>query len=345
MSAGSGTGDWTYPGAYEAAPGVHRIPLPLPNDGLRAVNVYAIEDGDRLVLVDSGWNVPEAGKVLADGLAGIGAGVPDIERVLVTHVHRDHYTHAIELRRQTGVAVHLGRGEQPALERIRAPHRRDFEPQLHQLRRCGADEIIEELASAFGSVEHDRSIWELPDGWIEPGPIPLASGRRLDAIETPGHTVGHVVFRDDAGGLLFAGDHVLPTITPSIGFEPVPSPNPLGDFLASLAKVRSLPDSALLPAHGPVTDSVHARIDELVEHHGRRLDETEQAVAAGAVTGFGVAQRLQWTRRRRRFADMDLFNRMLATTETLAHLELLAAQGRVACGVVDGVCHYTLGAG
>ena len=41
--------DWLEPGAHRVAPGVHRIPLPLPNDGLRAVNVYAIEDGDRLV--------------------------------------------------------------------------------------------------------------------------------------------------------------------------------------------------------------------------------------------------------------------------------------------------------
>ncbi len=50
-------------------------------------------------------------------------------------------------------------------------------------------------------------------------------------IETPGHTRGHVVFSDPASRLLFTGDHVLPTITPSIGFEPVATDNPLGDFL------------------------------------------------------------------------------------------------------------------
>jgi glyoxylase-like metal-dependent hydrolase (beta-lactamase superfamily II) len=47
--------DWTEPGLFTVAPGVHRIPLPLPNDGLRAVNVYAIESGDDLVLIDAGW--------------------------------------------------------------------------------------------------------------------------------------------------------------------------------------------------------------------------------------------------------------------------------------------------
>jgi len=47
---GSEPDDWTAAGVFEVAPGVYRIPLPLPNDGLRAVNVYAVVDGDGLVL-------------------------------------------------------------------------------------------------------------------------------------------------------------------------------------------------------------------------------------------------------------------------------------------------------
>ena len=129
--------------------------------------------------------------------------------------------------------------------------------------------------------------------------------------------------------MLFAGDHVLPTITPSIGFEPTSPPDPLGDFLGSLATLRALPDATLLPAHGPVVPSVHRRIDELVEHHGRRLDLTEAAVHRGAATAYEVAGLLRWTRRERRFADLDPFNQMLAVGETDAHLRLLAAQGRV----------------
>ena len=48
--------------------------------------------------------------------------------------------------------------------------------------------------------------------------------RTIDAVHTPGHTPGHYVFADRADGLLFAGDHVLPTITPSIGFTVPPTP-------------------------------------------------------------------------------------------------------------------------
>ena len=52
----SGAGDWTRPGVYRCAPDVYRIPLPLPMDGLRAVNVYAIRHGDEITVIDAGWS-------------------------------------------------------------------------------------------------------------------------------------------------------------------------------------------------------------------------------------------------------------------------------------------------
>jgi glyoxylase-like metal-dependent hydrolase (beta-lactamase superfamily II) len=137
---------------------------------------------------------------------------------------------------------------------------------------------------------------------------------------------------DTAGrgaAMLFAGDHVLPHITPSIGFEPAAQPGALVRYLSSLAAVRAEPDRVLLPAHGPVAPSVHARVDELLVHHDRRLDEIAAAVDAGMSTAAEIAGALRWTRRELRLDDLETFNRMLAVLETDAHLEMLAAQGRV----------------
>jgi glyoxylase-like metal-dependent hydrolase (beta-lactamase superfamily II) len=158
-------------------------------------------------------------------------------------------------------------------------------------------------------------------------------------VATPGHTRGHVVFIDRDAQLMFAGDHVLPHITPSIGFEAVAAALPLGDYLDSLRLVRSLPDQRLLPAHGPVGPSVHARVDELLHHHAERLDHACGAVRDG-LTAYAVAGRLTWTRRERPFADLDLFNQMLAVAETAAHLDLLVAQGRLKATDADGVRRY-----
>ena len=334
--------DWTAPGVYEVAPDVFRVPLPLPTDGLRAVNIYVIVDAGRLVCIDSGWAVPDARAVLDAALASLGSSVADIDRFLVTHAHRDHYTMAVSLRRSEGIAVSLGAGERPSLEAIADPGRSPFEDWLGALRRYGATHLADLAATEMVSG-HDaqRSEWEPPDSWLDEGDIVFGSGRRLGVVETPGHTRGHVVFRDPANRLLFAGDHVLPTITPSIGFEPVASDDPLGDFLASLARVRRLPDAVLLPAHGPVAPSVHARIDQLVDHHGRRLDQTLAALVAGATSVFEVAGRLRWTRRERTLAELDLFNQMLAVTETAAHLRVLVAQQRVDQVLDDGIYRYS----
>ncbi|WP_067438520.1 MBL fold metallo-hydrolase [Nocardioides jensenii] len=333
--------DWTEPGAFEVAPGVHRIPLPLPMDGLRAVNVYAIDTGDGLTLIDGGWAIEESRTLLESSLASIDRKVSDITRFLVTHVHRDHYTQAVTVRREFGSHVSLGIGDKATLDLIHATDV-DEDPHVEMLRLAGASDIAEEWGRFTADSTPDLSVWGYPDTWLE-GDHELAVGARtLDAVSTPGHTQGHFVFADRAQGLLFAGDHVLPTITPSIGFEPVLADQPLGDFLASLAKVRALPDLALLPAHGAVTASSHARVDELVAFHDVRLDLCREVISANPGTSYDVAAQVPWTRHERKLADLDVFNAALATLETRAHLELLVARGEMTRTLVDGLHVYAL---
>ena len=330
---------WTEPGAHRVADGVHRIPLPLPMDGLRAVNVYAIETEAGLTLVDGGWAVEESRRQLEESLSSIGHRLSDITRFLVTHVHRDHYTQALAVRREFGSHVSLGLGEKPTLDVVRN-ERLTRDPTVPQILRAGAEEVARDWADTLSDVQLDLALWEDPDSWLE-GDHRLAVGTRtLDAVSTPGHTQGHFVFADLDAGLLFAGDHVLPTITPSIGFEPAYADQPLGDFLGSLAKVRALPDLRLLPAHGAVTGSTHTRVDELVAHHDERLRLCLASVRAGRQTAYDVAGDLPWTRREKRLADLDVFNAALASMETMAHLDLLAARGEVTRRDDDGVSVY-----
>ena len=330
---------WTEPGAHRVADGVHRIPLPLPMDGLRAVNVYAIETEAGLTLVDGGWAVEESRRQLEESLSSIGHRLSDITRFLVTHVHRDHYTQALAVRREFGSHVSLGLGEKPTLDVVRN-ERLTRDPTVPQILRSGAEEVARDWADTLSDVQLDLALWEDPDSWLE-GDHRLAVGTRtLDAVSTPGHTQGHFVFADLDAGLLFAGDHVLPTITPSIGFEPAYADQPLGDFLGSLAKVRALPDLRLLPAHGAVTGSTHTRVDELVAHHDERLRLCLASVRAGRQTAYDVAGDLPWTRREKRLADLDVFNAALASMETMAHLDLLAARGEVTRRDDDGVSVY-----
>jgi glyoxylase-like metal-dependent hydrolase (beta-lactamase superfamily II) len=334
--------DWTEPGIYSVAPGVYRIPLPLPNDALRAVNVYAVTDGAKLVLIDSGWALEAAREQLATALTGIGAGLADVDEFLVTHVHRDHYTQAVVLRREFGGKIALGALEEPSLKIAADPDGQQMFAQIDILRRCGADKVVTELAKMFKGVSRtETELWDDPDEWLTPGRRTVLPGRDLDVVHTPGHTAGHVVFVDGEAGLLFSGDHVLPHITPSIGFQPSPAALPLNDYIDSLNLVRAMPDMRMLPAHGKVSPSVHTRVDELLEHHRQRLEAMGAKVLEGKSTAYETALSLGWTRRLRKLAEMDAFNQMLAVMETGSHLDLLVSQGKLSVAEVDGVRHYS----
>jgi glyoxylase-like metal-dependent hydrolase (beta-lactamase superfamily II) len=328
--------DWTLPGVHEVSAGLYRIPLPLPDDGLRAVNVYAMRDGDGLVMVDSGWALAAARELLEQAVKLLGSGLEDIRRFLVTHVHRDHYTMAVAVRREFGTRVTLGRGEAGTLRLAReaAP----YTAMLSQLRRAGAPELGREIQSGHPSL--DPTDWADPDDWLDaPDDIKLETVT-WQAYPTPGHTRGHVVFVDAGRDVMFAGDHVLPRITPSIGLEQNAAGLPLRDYLDSLKLVRDLPDRRLLPAHGPVSPSVHARVDELIDHHDTRLTRMEETVQAHPGTAADTARRMRWTRRERRFDELDLISRCLAVTETLAHLEVLVAAGRLRRTDSAGTAYY-----
>jgi glyoxylase-like metal-dependent hydrolase (beta-lactamase superfamily II) len=335
--------EWSHAGTFEVAPDVYRIPLPLPNDGLKAVNIYVILDNQGATLIDSGWAVMGSRDCLDAGLRSINLTFTDIHQFMITHSHRDHLSQAIALRPNYNIPVRLGRGERASMEKLLDPQFVPLSAQFEELLVNGASELVKEIETITannGRVE--RFAWEAPNNWLQEGEVTLRSGRTLAVIETPGHTRGHVVFHDQKAKLLFSGDHILPSITPSIGFEPATSPNPLQDFLRSLAIVRALPDALLLPAHGPIIPSAHKRIDELVDHHRIRLEEIVRVLEVGANTGFDIASRLRWTRHNYPLVELDWFNRMLAICETGAHLSLLVSQKRVSRTISDGVYQYSV---
>lgn len=317
---------------------MHRIPLPLPGDNLHAVNVYAIADGDQVVMIDGGWAMAQSTELMTAGLAQIGYDLADVREFLVTHLHRDHYTQAVAVRRITGSEVSVGEGERACLEAI---HNVTTHPDIARLTEAGAPDVAAEIAQwTEGLTGPDLTNWENPDTWLTDGiDLPLQT-RTLRVIATPGHTRGHVVFHDSAANTLFAGDHILPHITPSIGVELTRPVSPLRDYLHSLELIRALPDARLLPAHGPVTGSAHERIDELLTHHEQRLEATAKAVENGADTGYEVARALGWTRRERHLDDLDLFNKVLAINETVAHLIVLVERNWLTRTEMDGVAHF-----
>jgi glyoxylase-like metal-dependent hydrolase (beta-lactamase superfamily II) len=339
---------WAEPGVEDLGDGLYRIPLPLPGDALKAVNVYAIAGDDGVDLIDAGMALVQARERLTEALGQLGFGLGDIKNFFITHIHQDHYTLAVELRTTLRGQITLGEGERVNMAAIRAVAAGQHEPGfIEMLYAMGAAELADQIRDIMHpgmAIKRSPAEWPDPDRWLEDGAVLDLRSRTLRAIHTPGHTQGHVVFHDEAGGGLFAGDHVLPHITPSIGFQPAITRTALRDYLGSLRLMLTLPDSRLLPAHGPVCESTHDRVNELLDHHETRLAQTRDAASGDPVTAYQAAQAIPWTRRQRKLADLEPMNQLLAIGETAAHLEVLVLRGQLTRHTTaDGVDTYAVG--
>ena len=295
-----------------------------------------------MTLIDGGEHIVAARRTLEASLSLLGASVGDISQFLVTHIHRDHYTQAVAIRNEFGTRIKLGAHERASLELIHGDSAHPAKRQQIFLLRCGAADLAAQVSPNDPLQGDLQNLYQFPDEWLSDGEELDVSGRRLLVVSTPGHTQGHVVFCDPKEKIVFAGDHVLPHITPSIGLEPVRADLPLGDYLASLHKLRQLPEAQILPAHGPVVESMHLRIDELLEHHRVRLSHTFEAVAQGCSSVYDVARKLKWTGRGRDFFELDLFNQVLAVFETKYHLDLLGFQGLLEASNQNDVVQYSV---
>jgi glyoxylase-like metal-dependent hydrolase (beta-lactamase superfamily II) len=305
---------------------VVRIPLPLPMPDLKVVNAYAIRGDDGVTLVDPGWASAESELVLVGALRQLGYVPDDVRRILVTHAHWDHYTQAVQWQREHAATLFLGREERHTVEAF-VDQSGNYPNQVQLLRRGGADDLADEI-DRIELEPHERDIQQgPPDVWLRGGEEIDCGGRTIVAHATPGHTRGHMVFEDPVDGLLFTGDHVLPRITPSIGFERAPDRLALRSYLDSLRFCLTRSDARLLPAHGAVAGDVGSRAEELLVHHEQRLNEILELVAAGAETAYDVALQMRWTRRERTIDELGTVHAMTAVLEVLAHLELLAMQG------------------
>jgi glyoxylase-like metal-dependent hydrolase (beta-lactamase superfamily II) len=302
------------------APGVRRIVLPLPL-ALRNVNVYLIEGDRGWSIVDSGMHTPEAEAELRAGLRDAGVALADIRTAFITHLHPDHLGMAGTLRDAGAELLMHG----PEIDRAHAVWAAD-----HALI-DRTYELFERHGMPHDVDEGMRAAWVAMNDRVDPfDPIhPVADGEVLDlgaraftVVWTPGHTDHHAVLFEESVGTLFAGDHVLPRITSNVGVYPDGRPDPLGDFLSALEKMKTLGVKRVLPAHGDPFDDCAGRVDEILAHHAQRLDATLEAASGIPRSAYAICRTLFPVLR-------SPHEERFALAETLAHLRYLELRGRL----------------
>jgi glyoxylase-like metal-dependent hydrolase (beta-lactamase superfamily II) len=323
----------------EVLPGLVRFSIPFPGDPRRHVNSFLFLAGPDALLLDASWDVPEALEALDSVLATAGLARAAVRTVLITHAHPDHAGLAGKLAAQ-GARIGFHPGETITLlrrfrrlEEMRGDSR--FWERLNGFPEDGGSSL-----AVIHSVEH--TLKDIPDPTL-----PLLGGEtieigefRLRPVWTPGHTLGHLCYWEERQRLLFTGDHVLPTITPHVGLYVHVISNPLPNYLDSLRLLKDYRPALVLPAHGDPFTDLHGRLDQLIEHHHERAEEMYALVGDEPVSAWSVASRARWTRRHVTLDQVSPRHHRLALAETLAHLELLRAEGRLSKVFVPGEMRY-----
>lgn len=309
----------------------------MTDHALKYINAYLIEGDDGYTLVDCGWGIPEVLKTLEDALGELGKRIDQIKWVIATHYHTDHYGLAGTIADLGGAKLMMHPNDWAILN----TRFRHLETEMHQRGQWFASNglAVEGGTDDVSSTFARRFTLKAPDRDLADGDELQIGSHRFRVVWTPGHTPGHICLYDDERKVLLSGDHVLPRITPHIGYWNSDAGDPLGTFLESLRKVASLGAKTALPAHREPIEDLPGRIEELIAHHVERETQVHE-VLSGAMTGTEVASRLTWRRNLSRFDDLPVRERSYALVETLAHLEHLRANGIVEKYQQAGVYRY-----
>jgi glyoxylase-like metal-dependent hydrolase (beta-lactamase superfamily II) len=317
--------DGVLPAVERVRAGVWSIPVPIPDNPLRYVLVYALECRDGVALVDAGWDDDRSWQALVDGLGAAGFAIGDVRAVLVTHFHADHLGLAGRVREASGswVALHTldARVRLSATDPVLIADAVRTHLVHNGVPAATARTIVR--GTPFEKFARQPEI----DVLLEDDETVRLPGLNLTVVWTPGHSPGHSCFYEPDRQLLFSGDHVLPRITPHVAVYHPDEGNPLEVFLRSLDRLDRYEVDEVLPAHEFRFRGLNDRLADMAAHHTRRLAELFEAVRrVPGSTAWRLCAMLSWSRP---WAEFDLMNRRFALAETLAHLAVLQSRREV----------------
>jgi glyoxylase-like metal-dependent hydrolase (beta-lactamase superfamily II) len=322
--------------------GIYRISIPIPfRQAGGPVNAYVIEEERGLLLFDVGIGKEESQTALAQGFARIGCGLKDVNRIVLSHGHIDHYGAAVWAMEQIGRPVPV------MIHPADADKVLESSPDLITLlgrnggsiSRLGVPlRVLEEMIAA---IRRESGL-----GKRLAKVTPLLPGHQfkcrrvtLEVLHMPGHTPGLCCLYDREHQILFSADHLLEHVSPNplielrADGEPA-SFRPLISYFKSIGRVRALPVDLVLPGHATPFAEHRAVIDSLFKFYEQRQSRLLAALERRPLTVYEAMREL--------FPAGNAFELFLMLSETFGNLELMEDRGKVKRGMEDGILRFRI---
>jgi glyoxylase-like metal-dependent hydrolase (beta-lactamase superfamily II) len=315
---------------------IHALAIPTPF-AVGRVNCYLVED-DPLTLVDTGPNSGTSLTALEAALGEHGRRVENLERIVITHQHFDHFGLLAILADRSGAEVCALDRLASWLARFRDSTEADdaFAEAIMLRHGIPGDMVmvLRALSRQYRAWGADASATTLlADG----GTLGFA-GRSWTIHHRPGHSPTDTVFHDERSGELIAGDHLIkhvssnPLLTRPVDGDDGERPKALVAYIASMHATRAMEVSIVLPGHGEAFGEHRALIDERLRMHDRRARKLLGLVAERPRTAYELAQEL--------WGNVAVTQAYLTLSEVLGHMDLLLDEGAVVEVEDDGVVRF-----
>lgn len=307
-------------------PEIYRIQVELKGNALKVLNAYLVKSDEEYILIDTGFNNEACRKSLLQGLKELGLKPKDVS-LFLTHFHADHIGLA-EMFVGNGKNIYMGKTDYEYLKYIKYG---TYTEELDQLYICEGfpEEELEEQKKE--NPARNYSTKEMfPAILFEDGDKFQIGKHTFECVEMPGHTPGHMCLYLREESIMFLGDHILFDITPNVMDWPGIT-NSLGKYMDNLRKIKSYPVKLALPAHREGNEkSVTKRVEELLCHHEKRLQEVKEILKdSNGLTAYEVASRMQWSLRNASWDTAPKQQKWFAMGEAKSHLTYLLTMGEV----------------
>ena len=316
------------PRTERVLPGIWRLRLPLPWPGVPHGNAWALASGEGIVLFDTGIGGKGRLRQLDLALAQAGFTLDDVQLVVCTHSHTDHYGLAAPICEEAGCELWM----HPAWEHVRLladDPAAALEQRLEVARQSGVPvAALERYREARSDTVEETGIdaIKVPDRELLPGVEVVTDHGAWQVHETPGHAPSHVVLHQPERKLLISGDHLLGRVV--LFFDHGHTPDPIGEYLGSLDRVEPLDVDLVLPGHGRPFRDPDAKIAEARRQVEELRTKVRESLENGGKPAFAVVADILGAE------NLDTPASAWVLQIVLSCLDLMALAGEV--GAVDG---------